>query len=142
MRREKGYVGCGTRDQQAIRCGVAADGRKGGIMRSIGSSSIPLPVMAGVRASMHGEANGAAALVAAFVGATAALSAQEAARVAGVRPETVRKWRRRPPRWLKAGTARRLAAHLAGEAPAASTAEDGFRRAFHPRLRAAPAYGE
>lgn len=112
-------------------------------MSGVGSPAIPLPAMMSGKAPMHGEANGATALVAAFVGATAAFSVQEAARLAGVRPETLRKWRRRPPRWLKAGTARRLAAHLAGEAPAASTVEDGFRRAFHPRLRAAPAaYGD
>jgi hypothetical protein len=118
--------------------GVEGDRRKGRIVSGAGSPSIPLPAMLYERAPMHDEANGAAALVAAFVGATAGLSVEEAARVAGVRRETLRKWRRRPPRWIKAGTARRLAAHLAGEAPASSAVEEGFRRAFHLRLRAAP----
>ena len=132
-------AGRGTRDQQGIRpWGMGGAQREAGLVSGVGSPSIPLPVMAGARAPVQREANGAAALVAAFVGVTAGLSVEEAARLAGVRPETLRKWRRRPPRWLKAGTARRLAAHLAGEAPAASPVEEGFRRAFHLRLRAAP----
>ena len=85
-----------------------------------------------------GDADGAAALVTAFVVATAALEEEPAARLAGVRVETLRKWRRRPPRWLKADTARRVAAHLAGEPPAPSRADDGLRRAFHLRLRETP----
>lgn len=107
-------------------------------MSEVGSPSIPLPSLASARGPREGEANGTAALVAAFVAATVALPVEEAARLAGVRRETLRKWRRRPPRWLKAGTARRLAAHLAGEAPAAASVEEGFRRAFHTRLRTAP----
>ena len=103
-------------------------------MSGAGSPSIPMPSPAEMRVG----GNGAAALVAAFVAATAGLTVDEAARLAGVRVETLRKWRRRPPRWLKADTARRVAAHLAGEPPAPSRADDGLRRAFHLRLRETP----
>ncbi|HEX6913249.1 MAG TPA: hypothetical protein VF142_22750 [Longimicrobium sp.] len=105
-----------------------------GIVSGVGSPSIPLPAPA----EMLGDGNGAAALVAAFVAATAGLTVEEAARLAGVRVETMRKWRRRPPRWLRADTARRVAAHLAGEPTAPSRADDGLRRAFHLRLRETP----
>jgi hypothetical protein len=77
-------------------------------------------------------------LVRAFVAATAALPAEAAAQLAAVRTETLRKWRRRPSRWLKADTARRLTAYLAGEAPTSASHDAGFRRAFHQRRRAAP----
>ena len=100
--------------------------------------SIPLPAAAATLRVPGENGDGAAELVAAFVRATAALTAEAAAQLAAVRPETIRKWRRRLPNWLKAGTRRRLAAHLAGEPPAPATDEDGFRRAFHRTLRAAP----
>lgn len=98
---------------------------------------IPLPSRTGALPA-PGRADGAAELVAAFVRATASLTAEAAAQLAAVRPETIRKWRRRVPHWLKAGTRRRLAAHLAGEPPAPATDEAGFRRAFSRTLRAAP----
>jgi transposase-like protein len=97
-------------------------------------SVIPLPAGT-VR---EGRTEGVPALVAAFLGATSGLPVEEAARLASVRPETIRKWRRRLPRWLKADTARRIAAHLAGEEPRPAPIEEGFRRAFHLRLREAP----
>jgi hypothetical protein len=130
MRRERDHVGRGTTDG-----GRAGDGRGVRVVSGGGSTVIPMPSPA---LGMRDAANGAAALVAAFVAATAALSADDAARLAGVRGETLRKWRRRPPRWIKAGTAHRLAAHLAGEPPAPPRADDGLRRAFHPRLREVP----
>jgi hypothetical protein len=83
--------------------------------------------------------SGVSELVGTFVRATAGLSAHAAAQLAGVRPETIRKWRRRLPHWIKAETRRRLVAHLAGEPPAPPTDEEGFRRAFHLLLRPVPA---
>lgn len=100
-------------------------------------SVIPMPVAI---PEVAGD-NGAAALVAAFLASTVALPANAAAQLAGVRVETLRKWRRRLPRWLKAHTARRLAAHLAGEAPVESRPDEGLRRAFRVTLRATPAEG-
>lgn len=97
--------------------------------------TVPLPAPAPRAAD---DVDGAGALVTAFVAATAELAADRAAQLAGVRPETLRKWRRRSPRWLKAHTARRIAAYLAGEPPADPPRDEGFRRAFHLRLRAAP----
>ncbi|HEX6041807.1 hypothetical protein [Longimicrobium sp.] len=99
--------------------------------------TVPLPAAAPAAV----DNNGAAALVAAFLAATAALPPDAAARLAGVRVETLRKWRRRVPRWLKAQTARRLAAHLAGEPPVDTRPDEGLRRAFLGTLRAAPAEG-
>lgn len=96
-------------------------------------SLIPMPSTA---VAAPGE--GVSELVAAFVRATAGLKAEAAAQLAAVRPETIRKWRRRLPRWIKARTRRRLAAHLAGEPPAPAVDNDGFHRAFHLRLRTAP----
>jgi hypothetical protein len=100
-------------------------------------ATVPFPAMATLpaRAPVAGTA---ADLVAAFVRATAALPAEGAAQLAAVRTETLRKWRRRAPRWLKADTARRLTAYLAGETPAAPPRDEGFRRAFHRRLRETP----
>lgn len=100
-------------------------------------STIPFP--AAVREDAGDS--GTAALVAAFLAATAALPVEGAAALAGVRSETLRKWRRRLPRWLKAQTARRLAAHLAGEAPVEARPDEGLRRAFRGTLRAVPAEG-
>lgn len=79
-------------------------------------------------------------LVARFLGVNEALSCAAAAELAGVRPETIRKWRRRLPRWLKASTARRLSACLSSALPAAPP-EDGFQRAFRLRLRRTPGDG-
>lgn len=100
-------------------------------------ATVPLPAMAAFppRGFVAGSA---AELASAFVSATAALPAEAAAQLAAVRPETLRKWRRRIPRWLKADTARRLTAFLAGEAPTPAPRDEGFRRAFHLRLRPAP----
>lgn len=75
-------------------------------------------------------------LVARFVYATSGLSCQAAAELAGVRQETLRKWQRSPPGWIKTSTATRLRAYLTGEQ--AGTAEEGFRRAFTRSLRSAP----
>lgn len=97
---------------------------------------IPLPAAAAARAQER--AGSAAALADAFVKATTSLPVEVAAALAAVRPETLRKWRRRVPRWLKAETARRLQAYLAGEAPAAPRSDEGLLRAFRPRLREAP----
>ncbi|HLM67073.1 MAG TPA: hypothetical protein VK358_06055 [Longimicrobium sp.] len=100
-------------------------------------TTVPLPVMATLPAPAPATGS-AAELVADFVRATAALPAETAAQLASVRTETLRKWRRRVPRWLKADTARRLTAYLAGETPAPAPRDEGFRRAFHRRLREAP----
>jgi hypothetical protein len=100
------------------------------------AGAIPLPAL--VRRAAGPDAGDAAELVSAFVSATAALTADAAAQLAAVRPETLRKWRRRAPRWLKADTARRLTAYLAGETPSPAPLDEGFRRAFHTRLRVAP----
>jgi hypothetical protein len=100
------------------------------------AAAVPLPALA--RRTLRPGAGDAAALVSAFVSATAALTADAAAQLAAVRPETLRKWRRRAPHWLKADTARRLSAYLAGETPSPAPLEEGFRRAFHSRLRVAP----
>lgn len=75
-------------------------------------------------------------LVADFLSATEALSCEAAAELAGVRTETIRKWRRRLPRWLKEATSRRLAAWLAGTPPPDRDAD--FRRLFRRVLRSAP----
>ena len=103
--------------------------------RRVGSTgSIPLPVAAQVRpAAVQGWAG---TLVSAFLHATSSVPCAAAADAAGVRPATIAKWRRRLPRWLRAGTERRLAAYLAG-VPAAAP-EDGFRRAFRRSLRPVP----
>lgn len=95
-------------------------------------SSIPLPAVAAL--PQRDAAPGSAGeLVAAFLLVTQVLSCESAAEVAGVLPETIRKWRRRLPRWLKARTARRLAAYLTGEQPA--TTGDPLQRAFRRTLR-------
>jgi hypothetical protein len=112
-----------------------AAGRTEAAAVSGAETAIPLPAAGTMQ---DRKAEGVPALVAAFLGATSALPAHEAARVAAVRPETIRKWRRRLPRWLKAASARRIAAYLAGEEPRPAPMEEGFRRAFHLRLREAP----
>jgi hypothetical protein len=106
-------------------------------MVSAMESTIPFPAAA----PGAGGDSGTAALVAAFLARTAALPADAAAQVAGVRAETVRKWRRRLPRWLKARTARRLAAHLAGQTPVEARPDEGLYRAFRGALRPRPAEG-
>ncbi len=100
-------------------------------------ATVPLPALASLPARDPGTGS-TVELVRAFVAATAALPADAAAQLAAVRTETLRKWRRRVPRWLKADTARRLTAYLAGETPAPAPRDEGFRRAFHQRLRVAP----
>jgi hypothetical protein len=100
-------------------------------------TTVPFPAIA--RFPAQGPPTGSAAeLVGAFVTATGGLPLEAAAELAAVRTETLRKWRRRAPRWLKADTARRLSAYLAGETPAPAPRDEGFRRAFHQRLREAP----
>lgn len=118
----------------AVRSSVAGerDGTRGSVVDEW--QRVPLPAVRGARA---GDDEGAR-LVRAFVRATAALAPEAAARLAAVRPETIRKWRRRAPRWLKADTARRITAHLAGETPAGPSLDEGFRRAFRQRLRTVP----
>lgn len=101
-----------------------------------GACRIPLPAP-GLPVAGAPDASGR--LVAAFLEATSALSCDAAAALAGVRPGTIRNWRRRLPRWLNAGIAARLRAHLTGVIPDAPDA--GFRKAFRQRLRATPAIG-
>ena len=60
------------------------------------------------------EAGAAGRLVADFLSATEALSCEATAELAGVRTETIRKWRRSLPRCLKQATSRRMTACLAG----------------------------
>lgn len=93
--------------------------------------SIPLPAP---RASA-GEGQ-AGRLVADFLRATDGLSCEAAAELAGVRTETIRKWRRRLPRWLKGATARRMTAYLAGKPLPARDEE--FKRMFRRVLRSVP----
>ena len=98
--------------------------------------SIPLPpppAQARVEASQPGQ------LVADFLSATSALSCEAAAELAGVRAETIRNWRRRPPRWLKVATSRRMAACIAGEPP--PDADASFQRLFRRVLRSVPGAG-
>jgi hypothetical protein len=97
--------------------------------------SVPLPPPP-PRAQASAGAGEAGRLVADFLSATQALSCEAAAELAGVRTETIRKWRRRLPRWLKEATSRRMAACLAGEPP--PDREAGFQRSFRRVLRSAP----
>lgn len=106
-------------------------------MREQSVCRIPLGVMAGQAPPAAAEAE-TQRLVAAFVAATLALSCEAAAQLIGVRPETIRKWRRRTPRWIRASTATRVHACLTGER-SSSTAEEGLRRAFSRTLRQGPA---
>lgn len=94
-------------------------------------SRIPLP--AGRRPRADG--GGCAGLVAEFLDRTEPLPCEEAAALAGVRVQTIRRWRRRLPRWLKAVTSRRISDWLR-EVP--RTPVDGLRRAFHRVLRTPP----
>jgi hypothetical protein len=103
-----------------------------------GACRIPLPAPT-ERLPAAGAPDAGGRLVAAFLDATSGLSCDAAAALAGVRPGTIRNWRRRLPRWLNAGIATRLRAHLTGEIPDAPDA--GFRKAFRQRLRATPATG-
>ncbi|WP_420125430.1 hypothetical protein [Longimicrobium sp.] len=99
---------------------------------------IPLPAPAGPPRAA-GAPGATAPLVAAFLDATDGLTCDAAAALAGVRPGTIRNWRRRLPRWLKAGTAGRLRAHLTGEVP--REPEAGFRKVFRNALRGTPPGG-
>lgn len=87
-------------------------------------------------AGSQAEAGTVEKLVAAFLRAADSLPCETAAASAGVRPETIRKWRRRLPRSLKMQIRNRLAAYLAGEEPV--TPRDGFDRAFQRTLRRHP----
>jgi hypothetical protein len=75
-------------------------------------------------------------LVARFLSATGALSCEAAATLAGVRPDTIRRWRGRLPRALRRATSRRIGAHLAGTPPPAP--DDGLQRLFSRVLRSVP----
>lgn len=99
---------------------------------------IPLPAPAETPRAA-GAASATGPLVAAFLDATAGFSCDAAAALAGVRPDTIRNWRRRLPRWLKAGTAGRLRAYLTGEVPQAP--DVGFSKVFRRAMRATPATG-
>lgn len=97
--------------------------------------SIPLPPPD--RHSQTGAEGGRAGhLVADFLGATDALSCEATAALAGVRTETIRKWRRRLPRIVKGATSRRMRAHLAGKPLPAL--DEGFQRLFRRLLRSIP----
>lgn len=96
---------------------------------------IPLPLGTSLARDTAGAP--CASLVAAFLERTDALSCEAAAQLAGVQPDTVRKWRRRLPRWLRASTAGRLTAFVEGRDPAPRS--DGFGVAFRRVLRRAPA---
>ncbi|WP_420127108.1 hypothetical protein [Longimicrobium sp.] len=76
-------------------------------------------------------------MAAAFVAATSAMSCAAAAELIGVQPVTIRKWRRRTPRSVKAATTARLNAWLTGDR--SSTADEGLHRAFSHTLRGASA---
>ncbi len=102
--------------------------------RSETAFRIPLPPPgAPLRTRAHAERAGR--VVAEFLSATDALSCEAAAELAGVRAETIRKWRRRPPRWVKVATSRRMAACLSGTPP--PDPEEGFRRVFRRTLQTA-----
>lgn len=75
-------------------------------------------------------------MVAAFLSATGALSCEAAAELAGVHPDTIRRWRNRLPRSLRRVTSRRMRAHLAGSPPPAD--DDGLQRLFSRVLRSVP----
>jgi hypothetical protein len=97
-------------------------------------SSIPLPPRrTSLRTSVEAEG---VQLVARFLSATGALSCEAAATLAGVRPDTIRRWRNRLPRALKRVTSRRMRAHLAGTPPPAS--DEGLQRLFSRVLRSVP----
>lgn len=75
-------------------------------------------------------------MVAAFLSATGALSCEAAAELAGVHPDTIRRWRNRLPRALRRVTSRRMRAHLAGSPPPAP--DEGLQRLFSRVLRSVP----
>lgn len=84
----------------------------------------------------RGQEGPAGQLVADFLSATDALSCEAAAELAGVRTETIRRWRCRVPRALRAATSRRMRAHLAGKP--LPPLDEGFRRLFRRVLRSVP----
>ena len=92
--------------------------------------SVPLPPP---RAQATLATGSAGRLVAEFLRATDALSCEAAAELAGVRVETIRKWRRRPPSGLKEATRRRMTACLTGGPP--PDRDEGFQRLFRRVLR-------
>lgn len=97
--------------------------------------SIPLPTTR-AHSRTSSKAGEAGQLVAEFLAATDALSCEAAAELAGVRTETIRRWRCRLPRALKAATSRRMRAHLAGQSVPAL--DEGFHRLFRRVLRSVP----
>jgi hypothetical protein len=99
------------------------------------AAGIPLPPRSAPLPARP-DAGQAAQLVAAFLGATRALSCEAAAELAGVRGDTIRRWRLRLPRALRRATVRRMQAHLAGTPPPAP--DEGFQRLFSRVLRSVP----
>lgn len=100
------------------------------------ASSIPLPPPPPRTSSRPGAKAEGIQLVARFLSATGALSCEAAAKLAGVRPDTIRRWRNRLPRALRRVTSRRMWAHLAGTPPPAPN--EGFQRLFSRVLRSVP----
>ena len=94
--------------------------------------NIPLPPLR-AHSRKRTQAGQAGQLVADFLSATDALSCQDTAELAGVRAETIRKWRCRVPRALRAVTSRRMGARLTGKPLPAL--DQGFQRLFGRVLR-------
>lgn len=108
-------------------------GRRG--MADLGTTfGIPLPP-GRTPVESAAQAGHAGRLVADFLSAASALSCEAAAELAGVRPETIRGWRRRLPRGLKGATSRRMTAFLAGVP--FPRPDESLRRSFQPVLRRA-----
>jgi hypothetical protein len=99
------------------------------------TAGIPLPPP-GAHSPATAGAGQVRQLVAAFLSATGALSCEAAAELAGVRTETIRKWRPRPPTWLRAATSRRMSACVAGKP--APDPDASFDRSFRRVLRSVP----
>jgi hypothetical protein len=96
---------------------------------------IPLPSSV-ARSRTSTDAGQAGHLVADFLSANEALSCEAVAELAGVRTETIRKWRRRLPCSLRDATSRRMRACLAGK-PLPGR-DEGFQRLFRRVLRSGP----
>lgn len=94
------------------------------------------PAPSGAPLQMSTHAGPAGGVVAEFLGATHGLSCQAAAELAGVRAETIQRWRRRLPRWVRVATSRRMTACLSGTPP--PDPEEGLRRVFRRVLQSAP----
>lgn len=125
-----------SRSAVSLLCDPAPEGERMSI--SGFAFRIPLPPR-GAPSRTSTDVGRAGRVVADFLRATQALSCEATAELAGVRAETIRKWRRRLPRTLKGATARRMKDHVTGgRAPAP---DDGFRRLFRQALRSGPGPG-